>query len=453
MNRATTYILLAIGILLAGYIYLVEIKQKSETEQKKEAARRLFHFTEDSVQTVEIINRNGEFQFQKEDTGWQLVSPLKTEADETALHSLFNSLENLKSERRFPISREKVADFGLLHPAVVLRVALQNGSKDSLRLGDNTPVGGYVFASKTDTVVLIVEKSIKAALGKSLQDWRDKRLLHFEKPLVSEVVIHREQETIRFVRKEDGNWWIANIERPAEDYTVTNILDKLNSQGARNFIDNPSKNLRRYGLQSPAYRVEVVTDDNHPRQVLRIGKKVDDGYYARDDSRRPIFEVNTALVDELKKPVNDFRDKDLVKNLDTEGINGVVVAYNDTVLTCRKDSGGRWYLDEPGMPPADGDRIKTLLDNISYARISDFVVDNPADLQRYGLDHPALKTQLFSDDSLLVEIRIGKKAGARYYAMTSRFPSVYVVAKSVYDDLKIKRQSLLLKKEEKNEKK
>lgn len=452
MNKATTYILLAIGILLAGYIYLVEFKQKSETEQKKEAARRLFHFVEDSVQSVEIINGNGEFQFQKEDSGWQLITPLKTEADETALHSLFNSLENLKSERRFPISREKLGDFGLHHPAVVLRVTLQNGRKDSLRLGDNTPVGGYVFASKTDTVVFTVEKSIKAALGKSLQDWRDKRLLHFEKPLVSELVVHRGQERIRFVRKEDGSWWIANIERPAEDYKITNILDKLNSQGARNFIDNPSQNLRRYGLQSPAYRVEVFIDENHSKQVLRIGKKVDDGYYARDDARRPVFEVNTALVDELKKPVNDFRDRDLVK-FDREGINGVVVAYNDTILTCRKDSGGRWYLDEPEMPPADGDRIETLLDNISYARISDFVGDNPKNLQRYGLDKPALKTQLFKDDSLLVEIRLGKKLGARYYAMTNQFPSVYLVAKSVFDDLKIKRQSLLLTEKKENEEK
>ena len=67
---------------------------------------------------------------------------------------------------------------------------------------------------------------------------------------------------------------------------------------------------KEYGLDKPAATVRVTSGS--AQAGLAIGKSAGDGVvYAKDLSRPMVFTVESALLDELKKPADDFRVKDL----------------------------------------------------------------------------------------------------------------------------------------------
>jgi len=50
-----------------------------------------------------------------------------------------------------------------------------SGRRDSIRFGDDTPIGSNAFANKTDTLVFMVPNYAKRNFIKTLFDWRENR--------------------------------------------------------------------------------------------------------------------------------------------------------------------------------------------------------------------------------------------------------------------------------------
>ncbi|RMF56188.1 MAG: DUF4340 domain-containing protein [Calditrichaeota bacterium] len=445
MGKQSTFIILAIFIAMAGYIYLVEVKQTERKEKEKEEATRVFHINADSLSEIRIRNTHGEFTFQNQGETWGIVKPVQTAASETAIHSLLEDIKELKWDRKISITPDRLEEFGVKNASTAIRLTDESGARDSLFIGDETPVGNFVFATRSDTIIYTIEKSFSSVLNKPLHDWRDRRPLYFDKPLVKELDVFQPGHKVIFAKDEKGDWQISNIQRPAENYRVNSLLERLQSQSATDFIDDPGTKLNAYGLKKPVIRV-VVKLEGGKKKELWIGKKDGNYYYARDISRTPVFKVSEMLVDDLTKPVNSYRDKNLVM-VDTDSIDGLEISYQDTLITLRKDTHNRWYLDQPEMPQADPDEVETLLNHIRFASIEKFVEDEPHDLEVYGLVTPTLSVRLFKQGEQLLEIRLGKENDEQIYATTSQFNSVYLVRKQFLKDLKIKESDLRISKE------
>ena len=68
--------------------------------------------------------------------------------------------------------------------------------------------------------------------------------------------------------------------------------------------------LKPYGLDKPA--VTVTLGAGSAQSAVTFGAKTPDGaVYGKDAARPLVFTVDNSLVEDMKKPVGDYRPKDL----------------------------------------------------------------------------------------------------------------------------------------------
>ncbi len=209
-------------------------------------------------------------------------------------------------------------------------------------------------------------------------------------------------------------------------------------------MDEAGTELQKYGLDKPGYQVDLQLGLEKGYKRLFISKAIDKKYYARDESRRPIFEVDSFLVKDLNQKMSDFRTKDLAA-FPLSDINRITMQYADTLFSCIKDTADNWFLDDSTQQVVQKQKITSFLTNLDFTSISEYVKDgsyNPAD---YGLDKPSLRILLYKDNDLQVEVKFGKKKDKNYYAATNHYDSVYLIAESKVKDVKLKLDDILEK--------
>lgn len=443
MNFKTTIILIVLLLLFGGYYLVFEVWKYEKEEKKKEISQQVLHFESDSVSSIKLKNLHGEFEFEKTETGWQIRKPVSAEAEKSTITSALSSLKNAKKENEFSVAPAELKDYGLDARATTIRISLLDGSSDSLRLGDKTPVGTSVFSAKTDTMVFTVPQTVKTTLDKKLFDWRFKKMLQFAKDDVQRLVVHTPKRKIEFQKKGPKLWEIVSIKRPAQRRFIDNILNKLRNTNVKAFVDEEGKNLKKYGLTRKGYKIELFLGPQQGKKTLFISRRMKNKYYARDDSRKPVFEIDSTLIKEIDKSIQEFRSKDMAI-FESNDINKFIAQFGDTTFVCVKDTSGDWYLDEPGRPKLKEYSMRSFLTNLEFSQIEKIVSDNVKNLQKYGLDRPQMKAQLFKDNKKVLEIRFGNIKDDQVYAMTDQYDSIYLITKSRLNRARLKREEMLL---------
>ena len=444
MNFKTTGILVIILILLGAYYYFFEVVQHEKKEKQKESAQQLFDFETDSVETLVVKNQYGKFEFKKIQNEWRLTDPVTTDAEENLVTSALNSLKGAKKESEFSVKAQQKRDYGLQDRSIRVQLTLNNGMKDSLSIGDDTPVGSSVFVSNLDTIVYTIPKTVKTSLEKKLYEWRNKNLLRFKQNDIHRMVIQRPKESYEFEKMSDSEWMFTTLVRPANLTTVNGILKKLETNKPKAFVDEDGTELKKYGLNNPRYQIDLYLGGEGGKKSLMISRRLGDKYYAKDDSRKPIFEIDSVLVRDIKKPITDFRDKKLA-SFNQNSIDRFVLEYHDTLLTCAKDTSNEWYLEGPEKSGLKKSEITSFLSNIRNSTINEYVIDNPSNVSTYGLTNPSLNIQLFSGEGKVAEVKFGNLKKNNVYAMTDQYNSVYLLPKTQYTRLKLNRSKVVEK--------
>lgn len=444
MSFKTTGILIIILALLGTYYYFFEVVEHEKEEAREEIEEKVFQFETDSIDVFTLKNQYGEFEFQKIQGEWRITKPVYTQAEENVVTSALNNLTGAKKDKVFTIRPDQKKEYGIGDHSIRVWFKLKDGSSDSLNLGDQTPVGSSVFVSNLDTIVYTIPQNIKTSLNKKLFDWRFKNLLQFERNDVQRMVIERSSLKYEFEKTGTSDWNFLTINRPANLSMMNSILNKLTSNRAKEFVDEEGTKLNEYGLSNPRYRIDLFLGEDQGKKSIIISRKINNKYYAKDDSRKPIFEIDSALVGDIKKPRNDFRDKKLAKIKQNE-IDHIGIEYDNTMLVCVKDSADDWRLVESDNPFVKKSEINSFFSSINNSNISEFVADNQYSLATFGLQNPALKIQLFSSGSEILEIKFGKFKDDKVYAMTDQYNSVYLLPKSQFNKLKLKRSQILEK--------
>ena len=146
---------------------------------------------------------------------------------------------------------------------------------------------------------------------------------------------------------------------------------------------------------------------------LAIGKSAGEGVvYAKDLSRPMVFTVESALLDELKKPADDFRVKDL---FDARSFNTtrIEIVRNGQTIALEKEKGkAAWKQVAPSAKAADAGKVEALLTALTSARATSFV-DKIAGT---GLETPELTVSIAYEDGQKHEKVAFARKGADAYA-------------------------------------
>jgi hypothetical protein len=138
-------------------------------------------------------------------------------------------------------------------------------------------------------------------------------------------------------------------------------------------------------LDTPAVRVTVSTGSS--KATLLVGKSENNMTYAKDASRPMVFTVEESLVGELKKPVSDYRRKDVFDFRPfTAKTVQIVQGTEKFGVEKSADKDGKEVWRNAGGKVVDTAKVEDALNRLSGLRTQSFEAQT----------HPSLKMPLLT---------------------------------------------------------
>lgn len=438
MNYKTTGLLalvLAIGILA---VVLLDKQDDKKAEAKKEQGKLLAVEKQD---ISEIILQPSGIHCVKDSNDWKITQPVATDGDKNSIDAIANMFSWMKIERTISSDSSEYNVYGLA-PERGKIIVMHSGKADTVFLGDKSPTGSFVFAKKSGSPdVFLTSTTLKSNIEKKLFDLRNKKALSFEKVNVRSFDLKCKNGAFSLV-KSAGDWKLANGgEFDADKSEIDKMLNRLNSERAKEFVDEAPSSLSKYGLNRPPIRIDLMLGPNSARKSLLIGRASGANYYAKDDSKKPVFLVDSAFVNLLNPDLYTLRKKDLA-DFSNSDVNKFELEFSNQIIVCSKDTSGTWMINQPEPRKAKSWEISSITRKASQLEVVKFVDDKPSSLAKYGLDKPLVHARFYKDDALLLDVLLGKHVGDNVYAKLADKPSVYMVEQQVSETFTPKLEDL-----------
>ncbi len=435
MKFRTTLILAIILALGIAGVVMMQKRDAQKEEAKKSEGKILTYWGE---KIKEIIIQPSGIHAVRDSAGWNIIEPVRTEGEKGTLDAVANMFEWAKMEKVVSSDPSEYASFGLQPPRAVL-VVKSDETQDTLYVGDRSPVGSFVYARKGgSTDVFQTTTSLEYNTTKSLFDYRDKKILSFDKNQVNSVEIKNRKG--RFVLNKNGAYWdlVAPVSMRADATKINSILDRSSYQSAQAFIEEQPQDLKKYGLHKPAVELSLTLGVHRSVKTLQIGDLHEGKYYARDTAKPPVFTVDSSYVNLLLVGLGDLRNKKLT-DFSTADVDRVEITVGDSLYVCVKDTSNDWSLVAPKQGGTKSWKISSILTDASTLKAEAFADDTPTSLKSYGLEPPRVKINFYRQSQLLAQVLYGKnKDDKLVYCKTGDEKAVALVKKESFDKANIK---------------
>ena len=306
----STLALLVILIGVVAYIYFVDSKKPvNDTEAKEKAFTGV---TADDIEELQIKSGEGETsRLQKVDGKWQLVEPVKVEADNTEASNIASSLATIDIQRVVDENASNLKEYGLDPPRVDVAFRAK-GKKDLQRIliGEKTPTGGDVYAQVQGSKrVFLVNSFLDGTFNKNTFALRDKKVLTFDREKADSLELVSPDKTLQFAKK--GNEWsmVKPVAARADFGAVEGALERVSSVQMQGITAQDGDDPKKYGLDKPSATINVGLGSS--KATLTLGKTDNAVVYAKDAARPMIFTVAPTLTTDLFKDASEYRRKDL----------------------------------------------------------------------------------------------------------------------------------------------
>lgn len=413
MRARSTLMLFLVCAVSAAAVYFLEIRGGARRSERAERAGRLIAADAERIRRLTIV-RPAEgsgagtetVTVERDGESWRILSPVVSPGDRGEVDNLVSAVSRAKSERGME-GIEDWAAYGLTRPELSVFVFPDSGKADTLLLGDLNPTGAFIYVRRPgQDRIDLTDASLRSSLVRPLFELRDRSVLTFERDEVRRLEIRRPAGPL-VIEKREGGWEIRKpIEAAAAAAPVDELLNRVRWAEVRSFVDDPAVSRSRLGLDPPGVLLTVTAGPDSVRKTLRLGTRRDGRVHAADESRPSVYLVDTALVNILLKPADDFRetkvapfDEWMVKRIEIRSPSSGSVAFV-------KDSAGAWTFDPPAPEKADGNRVGDLLAALASLKAETFIARNPEAPSRYGLE-PAVREVVLEGEEGRPLARIG----------------------------------------------
>ena len=343
----STLALLLLFLAIGGYAWFIERERPpaSETDANEQA----FDVEADQITALTVTADNGDVTALSRaadgDTDWTVTAPVDTAADGNAATAIASSLAALEIRRVVDEDAAELSVFGLAEPTVTVEFGTADGAPETLAVGDETPTGGERYATiGGGPGVILIPGFVESTFNRTTLELRDRSVLEFTGPDVTSLTIEQGGGALRFT-KADGDWRIADpLDARADFGLVEGMVGRI---GSAEMVAVSSEavgdeELEPFGLDAPRLTTTIeVGGDAH---TLLVGdENPESTVYARDASRAMVFTIDAALVDDLARAAETYRQKDLFD----------FRPFNATALTVERDGGTMRFEKGPAEAPDD----------------------------------------------------------------------------------------------------
>jgi hypothetical protein len=429
--------LVVVAAALGAYVYFVESKRPVGGAAAD--LPRLFSVKADDIAEVSVKSASGETTTVKKIGGaWQITQPLATAADEAEVSGIVSGLTSVDASRTVEENPGSLAQFGLDQPRIVVGFTTADGKQArQLLIGDKTATLGDLYAKlPNEKKVFLIAGSYESTFDRSTFDLRQKTVLAFDRDKVDRIEIAFGPAGVALAR-EGGEWTLKTPYAAAADYgTVEGLVGRLQTAQMKAITAQEPADLKPYGLDKPDTTVTVGTGSSRAR--LLFGAKTDAGtVYAKDEARPMVFTVESSLLDDMKKPADQLRRKDIFafRAFNATAIeisrNGATLAF-ERVKGSGTDTAEKWRQTKPEARDADSAAMDTFLTKLSSQRAQSYV--EPGSKTKTGLQSPAMTVTVRFDEGRKDESVTFGREGADVFASMAGQPGVAKVDATEYDD-------------------
>jgi len=417
---------------LAAFVYLYEIKGGRRREEAAEEAKKLLPVTTEEITGLTLRRPGGTVNCRRAAEGWRITEPLETAGDRAAIERVIQTLSRAEKHRTVADSAADLTPFGLDPPQATVEVRSGEGSAGIIHLGDTNPTGSHVFARREDRpAVYLTGTMLLTQAQTELFQLRDRRVLSFEHPEVRGLTLHLGRKTIEMVRA--GEQW--EIQKPlqvmADNNKAESMLRRLSSAQVNAYVAETPEDLTAWGLDRPELSVDLILGPEAVRMTLHIGDPGENGRYARDVSREPVFLIPDDLFQELNTDLLDLRDK-AVLDFQKDRVAELELRRDGTTVVCRRDTSGQWVLAVPESTAADRWEVEAVINALDGLEAEEFFDQESADLGRFGLSEPRQEAILRDETGARIAwLRLGRETDEGIYACDADGSPVVRVARTI----------------------
>jgi hypothetical protein len=421
----STIVLLVVLVGLVGYIYYDSRNEAPDPNAKAKA----FELTAENIEELEFKTPDGQTsRVQRVGDNWQLVEPVKTEADNGVVGTVTSNLGTLEVQRVVEESPSDLAQYGLNPPRIDVAFRLRDQKEfQRLLVGDKTATGGDLYAKRGEEKrVILISSFLDSIFTKTPFDLRSKTILKFERDKADGVEVSG-PNTMQFARN-GTDWRIVKPAPARADYAAAEgLLTRLSSTNMLKVISESGDNLRMYGLDRPSITASVLTGSS--RATLLLGQKAaDGGYYAKDAARPVVFTVEEALATDLGKDMSEFRRKD-VFDARAFSANRIELRRGGDMMTFEKrDADGKTTWRNAAGQNVDTAKVEDALTKLSNLRADSFQPKAPP-----SLASPVAVVSVRFDESKMESVSFGR-SGNEVFAARSDEPGAAKVDAALFDE-------------------
>jgi len=423
----TTLLLLVVLAGLGGYIFFYEAGREIPDPTAK--PRAFDQLSSESIQEIQIKNADGETsRAQLENGNWQLVEPVKADADDGVVGTVTSNLSTLEVQRVVDEKPTDLKQYGLEPARVDVGFRLKDQKElQHLLVGDKTATGGDVYAKRlNEPRVFLISSFLESIFNKAPFDLRDKAILKFERDKVDGVEVVEGVDAIQFSRS-GTEWRIAKPVSARADYAAAEgLLTRLSSTNMLKIVEESAADLRTYGLDRPAMSATAMAGST--RATLLLGRKAEDGgFFAKDASRPTVFTVEEALATDLGKDVADYRRKDLFDARSFSASRLELRRGGETIAVDKAEEGGKTVWKRGGQA-VDTAKVEDVLTRFSNLQAQAFQPTAHASLKS-----PALTAIVRFDENKTETVTFGR-SGNEVFANRADEPGSARVDTSAFDE-------------------
>ena len=423
----STIILVLVLAGLGAYIYFVESERPAG-----EARDKVFSVEADQIEEITVTAEGDTTTLRKTDDGWQITAPVTAAADAVQASSLTSALSNLEINRVVDDNASNLAQYGLADPRIKIAFKAEGGASGELHLGEKTPTQGDMYATRPgEPRVFLVPAYQETSLAKNTFSLRDKRVLVFERDQIQTIDVTQPGSPAIRLARSGTEWTVQQPIQARGDYSaIESLLTRLSTAQMSELLDPNSP--ESFGFESPSAVVTVGTGST--RASLELGAERDGALFARDTARQLMFKVEPSLGVDLKKTVDDLRDKDLFE-FRTFDVLGLRVTRGSDTYEFRKVVGGgesgadKWQRVVDGkVTDVDLTAMEDFVSKLGALRAQSFTPTTNA----AGSAPAALVASVSYDTDKFERVRI-LTSGDQAYGVREGEPGVAVLDKENVD--------------------
>ncbi|MGA9059528.1 MAG: DUF4340 domain-containing protein [Terriglobia bacterium] len=227
-----------------------------------------------------------------------------------------------------------------------------------------------------------------------------------------------------------GTWAIAEPRKLSADQgTLSTVLNNFTTATVDEVVDPHPSDLKEFGLNPPAYSLEVSTDSKPPKFTLLLGDDTptSGGVYAQVAGNPRVVTLASYLKSNLEKTLFDLRDRRAL-TLEADQLRKIEVDSKGKKWTLEKNPEGIWDLVLP--PPVRAERfaVDGLISQLRGLTMQSITAEEKEKQAAYGLGSPELRLQLTGSGGTQTLV-LGKKdkEGDRYFAVNSALQPVFTL--------------------------